>query len=65
MRLSLDVPPPIFNVYQRRRFVCVCVGGGGGLNGNLKLLRLSLMYLLQFVNVYQRRHFCRGGKNEC
>ena len=23
MRLSLDVPPPIFNVYQRRHFVCV------------------------------------------
>ena len=34
MRLSLEVPPPIFNVYQRRRFVCVrwcvCVCGGGG-----------------------------------
>ena len=29
MRLSLDVPPPIFNVYQRRRFVCVRLGGGG------------------------------------
>ena len=28
MRLSLDVPPPIFNVYQRRRFVCVRWGGG-------------------------------------
>ena len=27
MRLSLDVPPPIFNVYQRRRFVCVRWGG--------------------------------------
>ena len=43
MRLSLEVPPPIFNVYQRRCFVCVrWGGGGGGLNGNLKLLRLSL-----------------------
>ena len=50
MRLSLEVPPPIFNVYQRRRFVCfVCVrwegrggGGGGGVKGNLKLLCLSL-----------------------
>ena len=41
MRLSLDVPPPIFNVYQRRRFVCVRWGGGGGLKGNLKLLCLS------------------------
>ena len=30
MRLSSDVPPPIFNVYQRRRFVCVPLGGGGG-----------------------------------
>ena len=29
MRLSLDVPPPIFNMYQRRRFVCVRLGGGG------------------------------------
>ena len=28
MRLSLEVPPPIFNVYQRRRFVCVRWGGG-------------------------------------
>ena len=26
MRLSLEVPPPIFNVYQRRRFVCVRLG---------------------------------------
>ena len=36
MRLSLEVPPPIHNVYQCRRFV-----GGMG-KGNLKLLRLSL-----------------------
>ena len=28
MRLSLEIPPPIFNVYQRRRFVCVRWGGG-------------------------------------
>ena len=35
MRLSLEVPPTIFNVYQRRRFVCVR-------KRNLKLLRLSL-----------------------
>ena len=43
MRLSLEVPPPIFNVYQRRRFVCVRLeGGGGGLKVNLKLPRLSL-----------------------
>ena len=39
IRLSLEVPPWIFNVYQRRCFVCVCVGG---LKRNLKLLRLSL-----------------------
>ena len=39
--LSFDVPPSIRNVYQRRRrFVCVCVWGGG-VKGNLKLLRLS------------------------
>ena len=30
MRLSIEVPPPIFNVYQRCRFVCVRWGGGGG-----------------------------------
>ena len=29
MRLSLEVPPLIFNVYQRRRFVCVRLEGGG------------------------------------
>ena len=40
--LSLEVPPPICNVYQhRRRCVCVCGGGGGG-KGTLKLLRFSL-----------------------
>ena len=38
LRSSLEGPPPIRNVYQRRRFVR---GGGGGKN-NLKLLRLSL-----------------------
>ena len=37
LRLSLEGPPPIRNVYQRRRIVR---GGGGGKN-NLKLLRLS------------------------
>ena len=37
--LSLEVPPSICNVYQRRRFVCVC----GKIKGmNLKLLHLSL-----------------------
>ena len=41
MRLSLEVPPPIFNVYQRRRFVCVRLGGGGG-KREFRLLRLSL-----------------------
>ena len=30
MCLLLEVPPPIFNVYQRRRFVSVRWGGGGG-----------------------------------
>ena len=37
---SLEGPPPIRNVYQRRRFVRG--GGGGGGKNNLKLLRLSL-----------------------
>ena len=40
LRLSLEGPPPIRNVYQRRRFVRL-FGVGGGKN-NLKLLRLSL-----------------------
>ena len=39
LRLSLEGPPPIRNVYQRRRFV---QGRGGGGKNNLKLLRLSL-----------------------
>ena len=39
LRLSLEGPPPIRNVYQRRRFARD--GGGEGKN-NLKLLRLSL-----------------------
>ena len=34
MRLSLEVPPPIFNVYQRRRYVCVRWREGGGQKGN-------------------------------
>ena len=38
LRLSLEGPPPIRNVCQRRRFVR---GGGGGGKNNLKLLRLS------------------------
>ena len=40
LRLSLEGPPPIRNVYQRRLFVRG--GGGGGGKNNLKLLRLSL-----------------------
>ena len=39
LRLYLEGPPPIRNVYHRRRFVR---GGGGGGKNNLKLLRLSL-----------------------
>ena len=39
LRLSLEGPPLIRNVYQRRRFVR---GGGGKGKNNLKLLRLSL-----------------------
>ena len=45
--------------------VCFFFFGGGGGKGNLKLLRSQLIHLLQFVNMYQRRNFCRGGKNEC
>ena len=37
LRLSLEGPPPIRNVYQRRSFVL-----GGGDKKNLRLLRLSL-----------------------
>ena len=40
LRLSLEGPPPIRNVYQRHRFVRG--GGGGGGKNNLKLLRLWL-----------------------
>ena len=40
LRSSLEGPPPIRNVYQRRRFVRG--GGGGGGKIYLKLLRLSL-----------------------
>ena len=36
--LSLKVPPPIRNVYYRRRCVCVYGGGGGGGKRNLNLL---------------------------
>ena len=36
MRLPLEVPPPIFNVYQRRRFVCVRWGGGRGAKREFK-----------------------------
>ena len=40
--LSVEVPPPIRNVYYRCRFVCVWGSGGGGGKWNLKVLRLSL-----------------------
>ena len=39
LRLSLEGPLPIRNVYQRQCFVR---GGGEGGKNNLKLLRLSL-----------------------
>ena len=55
MRLSLEVPPPIFNVYQCRCFVCVRSGGGA------KREFKTAVLVLQFVYVYQRCHFCRGG----
>ena len=42
LHLSLEGPPPIRNVYQRRRFVRGGGGGRGGGKNNLKLLRLSL-----------------------
>ena len=56
MRLSLEVPPPILNVYQRRRFVNVRWGGGGeGLKGNFRnaaqVLKCTSSNLLTFINV--------------
>ena len=42
MRLSLEVPPLIFNVYQPRRFVCVRLGGGGGAKRESKTAALVL-----------------------
>ena len=42
MRLSLEVPPPIFNVYQPRRFVCVRLGGGRGAKREFKTAALVL-----------------------
>ena len=65
MRLSLEVPPPIFLTCINVVVLCVCVRRGGGLKENLKMLRLSLNVPPPFANVCHRRHFCRGGKNEC
>ena len=56
LRLSLEGPPPIPNVYQRRRSFF----WGGGLN-NFKLLRLSLERHPPIRNVYQRRRFVGVG----
>ena len=42
MRLSLEVPPPIFNVYPRRRFVCVRWCGGGGAKREFETAALVL-----------------------
>ena len=63
MRLLLEVPPLIFNVYQRRRFVCfVCVRWG--VKGNLKLLRLSLN-VPPPIRLRVSTSYFRGGANEC
>ena len=63
VRLSLEVPPLIFNVYQRRRFVCfVCVRWG--VKGNLKLLRLSLN-VPPPIRLRVSTSYFRGGENEC
>ena len=43
MRLSLEVSPPIFNVYQSSRFVCVRWGVvGGGAKWEFKTAALVL-----------------------
>ena len=58
MRLSLEVPPPIFSVYQCRRFVSVRWGGGGGgewLKGNFRnaapVLKCTSSNLLTCINI--------------
>ena len=54
MCLSLEVPPPIFNMYQRRRFVSVR-WGGEGLKGNFRnaaiVLKCTSSNLLTCINV--------------
>ena len=51
MRLSLDVPPPIFNVYQRRRFVCVRWGAKREFKTSALVLKCTSSNSLTCINV--------------
>ena len=51
MRLSLDVPPPIFNVYQRRRFVCVRWGAKREFKTAALVLKCTSSNSLTCINV--------------
>ena len=58
LHLSLEGPPSIPNVYQRRHFFW---GGGGRGKRIFELLRLSLERPPPICNVYQRRRFVGVG----
>ena len=51
MRLSLDVPPPIFNVYQRRCFVCVRLGAKREFKTAALVLKCTSSNSLTCINV--------------
>ena len=51
MRLSLEVPPPIFNVYQRRRFVCVRWGAKMEFKTAADVLKCTSSNSLTCINV--------------
>ena len=51
MRLSLDVPPPIFNVYHCRRFVCVRWGAKREFKTDALVLKCTLSNSLTCINV--------------
>ena len=51
MRLSLDVPPQIFNVYQRRRFVCVRWGAKREVKTAALVLKCTSSNSLTCINI--------------